>query len=152
MNQYIPDEIMLPKPTDCQRCGMPKSYHKMIVNGKVYINCIRKKPYKLRDGTDVKIGMQIWHMHPWDNEYRITTGMVRFIGSSGLLFLWKYPCDRHSEIFTLEDGRTIDVGINRLGIDIHPTAYVSCFSSLENVLNFKTERIKYFQKLEKYRL
>lgn len=39
------------EPQACQRCGMPKAYHKTKINGKVYINCIRKKPYKLRDAA-----------------------------------------------------------------------------------------------------
>jgi len=115
----------------CQRCGYAKSYHEMIVDGKVYIKCIRKKPYKLADGVEVKLGMQVWHYHPWDDSGKIITGMVRFIRENGGLCLWRYPDDRNPESYTLQDGRVIELP-GRLSHDGHYTAHFSCYSSLEN--------------------
>lgn len=104
----------------CQRCGMAKAYHKMIRDGKVYLPCIRKKPYKLADGVEVKLGMQVWHFHPYNDDLKIITGMVRFIGSWGGLTLWKYPEDR-------DPNRIFDLAHTG-----HLTARFSCYSSLEN--------------------
>jgi len=122
----------------CQRCGHFKSYHKMIVNDKVYLPCIRKKPYKLADGVDVKLGMQVWQYHPWDDSGKIITGMVRFISGFGGLTLWKYPEDRNPD-------RVFD-----LAHDGHFTARVSCFSSLENAQAAVEKRKKEKAALDKW--
>ena len=131
----IDDVMRFDDEKTCQRCGVAKAYHKMIVNGKIYIPCIRKKPYKLADGADVKLGMQVWNFHPWDTENKIITGMVRFIGSWGTITLWKYPEDR-------DPNRIFDLSHTGL-----LTASFSCFSSLENVQAAVEKR-----KLERKRL
>lgn len=120
----------------CQRCGHAKYYHTLIRDGKVYLPCIRKKPYKLADGADVKLGMQIWHFHPYSDDLKIRTGMVRFIGSWGGLTLWKYPEDRDPK-------RPLD-----LSHEGHLTASFSCFSSLENAQAAVEKRKKEKAKLE----
>lgn len=122
----------------CQRCGHDKAYHKMVVNGKIYLPCIRKKPYKLADGVDVKLGMQVWHHHPWDYEGKIITGMVRFIGSWGGITLWKYPEDR-------DPNRILD-----LAHDGYFTAKLSCFSSLENAQAAVQKSMEYKAKLDRW--
>jgi hypothetical protein len=131
----------------CQRCGHAKSYHKMKVDGKAYIKCIRKKPYKLADGVDVKLGMQVWNFHPYDDDFRIITGMVRFISSCGGLCLWRYPDDREPRSYTLEDGRVIELP-GRLSHDGHLTAKFHCYSSLENAQAAVEKRKKEKARLE----
>jgi len=134
----------------CQRCGVAKAYHKMIINGKVYIKCIRKKPYKLADGVDVKLGMQVWHFYPYSNDLKIITGMVRFISKNGGLCLWRYPDDREPQSYTLEDGRVIELP-GMLAHDGHYTAYFSCYSSLENAQAAVEKRKKEKAKLDAWR-
>lgn len=104
----------------CQRCGHAKAYHKMIVDGKAYLPCIRKKPYKLADGVDVVLGMQVWSFHPYVRDPVIITGMVRFISSWGSVSLWKYPEDR-------DPNRIFDISHEGL-----LTAHKFCYSTLEN--------------------
>ena len=132
----------------CQRCGHDKAYHKMIVDGKIYLPCIRKKPYRLRDGVDVKLGMQVWHYHPWDDSGNIITGMVRFISSFGGLTLWKYPEDRGTKEFVFE-GKTIILP-DRMSHDGHYTAHFSCYSSLENAQAAVEKRKLYKAKLDRW--
>lgn len=133
------DEPMKFRPNDCMRCGHDIRYHKMIRDGKKYLPCIRKKPYKLADGADIKLGMQVWHSHPWDKDHKIITGMVRFISKFGGLTLWRYPEDRDPD-------RIWD-----LAHDGHFTARFSCYSSLEN-LQQAIEKIKTKNaQLEKWR-
>ena len=120
----------------CQRCGYAKYYHEMTIDGKIYIPCIRKKPYKLADGVDVKLGMQIWNFHPYSNDLKIKTGMVRFIRSWGGLCIWKYPEDR-------DPNRIFD-----LAHEGQLTASFSCFSSLENAQAAVEKRKKEIAKLE----
>lgn len=123
------DEVMrFDKDTICQRCGFDKAYHKMIVDGKIHIKCIRKKPYKLADGVDVKLGMQVWTFHKYHDNCKIRTGMVRFIGSWGCLTLWKYAEDRDPDrIFDLSH---------------HGFPYaIDCYSSFEKA-QFDAEKEK----------
>lgn len=144
------DEHLQFGPNDCPRCGFNKNYHTMIVDGKVYIPCIRKKPYKLKDGVDVKLGMQVWYHYPFDETGSIITGMVRFISSFGGLSLWRYVEDRIPETRTIND-----VVINLpgpLSYDVHPNSYVSCFSSLANAQAFVEKKKKEREALEKWRI
>jgi len=123
----------------CQRCGYAKEYHKMIRDGKKYLPCIRKKPYKLADSVDVKLGMQVWHFHPYSKDLKIITGMVRFILKGGSLSLWKYPEDRDpNKIFNLSHDGIL-------------TASFSCFSSLENAQAAVEKRKKEILHLDRYR-
>ena len=134
----IDEPMRLDSDKICQRCGHDKAYHKMIVDGKIYLPCIRKKPYRLRDGVDVKLGMQVWHYHPWDDSGIIITGMVRFISSFGGLALWKYPEDRDPDsIFYLSHSG-------------HYTAHFSCYSSLENAQAAVEKRKLYKAKLDRW--
>lgn len=135
------DEVMrFDDDKTCQRCGYAKAYHKMKIDGKIYLPCIRKKPYKLADGVDVNLGMQIWHFHPYSNDLKIKTGMVRFISKWGGLCLWKYPEDRDPK-------RPLD-----LSHEGHLTASFSCFSSLENAQAAVEKRKKEIAALEKWQL
>lgn len=147
---YEIDDFMKIGPNDCPRCGTNKNYHTMKVDGKIYMRCIRKKPYKLADGVDVHLGMQVWHFHRWDSEYKIITGMVRFIGSWGGLTLWKYPEDRHPETFEV-DGKTVTLRA-RLSHEGLYTAKFSCYSSLKNVQEAVEKRKKEVERLEKWKM
>lgn len=148
MNTEI-DEPMKLGPNDCPRCGMPKSYHKTIIDGKIYMPCIRKKPYKLADGTDIHIGMQVWNVDERKN-YKIITGMVRFIHRWGSISLWKYPEERIPEKYKMSDGRVIDLP-GKLNHEGHYSARHLCFSSLKNA-EVAIEKLKKEKaELEKWR-
>jgi len=83
---------------------------------------LRKKPYKLRDGTDAIMGMKIWHYNS-DHSPNICTGDVIGIHSYGEL-----QCLMHQPMF---DGDYCSPLMgNRYGSYSY-TARRTCFSSLE---------------------
>jgi hypothetical protein len=107
-------------PKACQRCGLPEIYH---TSGQFKCRA-RKKPYKLRDGGEVKLGMRVWHYHPWSHpEDKIITGIVVNIFDWGSITLRKDPEDKES-IFDFHYSPSF-------------SAWYSCFSTLENAEAFK---------------
>lgn len=107
----------------CQRCGLPMTYH----TSGTYKCQVRKKPYKLRDGVDVKIGMRVWHYFPWGNpgDKAIITGTVAYIIDWGSIRLRKDPEEQKGIFDMLHDGGF--------------TARRTCFSTLEAAQAFKAK-------------
>lgn len=103
----------------CPRCGLSKSYHENKT-----LECVRKKPYKLRDGKEVHLGIRVWYYNRFDK--KINSGIVRFIGRNGVLSIEKDKKDRDPNNL-YSDWR----------YDPLPSAYDSCFSSLENAEKFR---------------
>jgi hypothetical protein len=123
----------LPTEEDCMTCGLPKTWH-----NPGNVPCLkRRKPYKLRDRVDVKIGMRVWHYNPFAETGRgeIITGIVRFITNGGSIRLSKDPKDR-------DPNRVFDTCW-----DPYFEAYFSCFSSLENAQKLKDKRIAELKRL-----
>lgn len=102
----------------CPRCGWSEIFHKMNEDHPCYHPCIRAKPYKLADHTDLRIGMQVWHV-PLLAMMPIKTGFVAQIwGLYGPgISLWKLP----------EDQTSTQLSCRHEGF-VHPR---SCFSTQE---------------------
>lgn len=79
-------------PNRCPRCGMGMGYHEL--DPKTY-PCIRTKPYKLGDHTDLRLGMQVWYV-PMMAMMPIKTGFVANIFSryGPSIRLWKLPAEQ----------------------------------------------------------
>lgn len=119
--------------TLCQRCGLPEIYH---TSGQLKCSA-RKKPYKLRDGVEVKLGMRVWHYYRWGSpEDKIITGTVSFISSWGYITVRKDPEDQASIFDFSHEPRF--------------SAWYSCFSSLENAEAFKKKCEEERAKLDAY--
>jgi len=126
------DEKLVFEDHICMRCGLDKAYHKKKAMGEHVIPCIRKKPYKLRDGVEVKLGMQVWICHPFDDVTgvhtkgtKLKTGLVRSIMRWGSLRVWKFPIDRdQNKIFDICWEPSFEAGY-------------CCFSSEESAETFR---------------
>ena len=130
-----PEPMDLP-PDACPRCGIHVIYHNKKNTGMV-IPCIRKKPYKLADGVDVVLGMQVWHFHQHDPNAQIITGKVMRIREWGQMRLKKYPSEHTytGKVYEDKDGRKIRLPDSRsVWVDYDVEAHHSCYSSLENAL------------------
>lgn len=118
------DPFLQIEPNSCSRCGIPLSYH---TSGQIKCSA-RKKPYKLRDGEEVKLGMTVWWYRHHDNT--IVKGFVSSIFSWGSLGLRKFPEDR-------DPGRIFDTSWEG-----GASAYHSCFSTLKNAEDYKAKEEK----------
>jgi hypothetical protein len=100
------------------------------------IPCVRKKPFKLADKTDLKIGMQVWLYNRYHENDAIYTGMVRFISSWGHVNIWKYPEDRDPKRFL------------NIAYENSYIARRDCFSTLKGAEEFREKEIKAREQLK----
>lgn len=137
LTPLVPDDMMTDGINTCMRCGLSKNYHEMKKeDGSVYVPCVRKKPYKLADGTDIRLHMQVWFYRPNFPELGIQTGMVKFIREWGNLSLWNYPENREYREYICDNGKKVSIPTN-LGLETSITGYEHCFSTLEGAEKYK---------------
>jgi len=120
----------------CPRCGKLSGYHNKAHLGLNTLPCVRKKPFKLRDGTDLKLGMEVWHVDTWDKTQPIIRGMVRFITSWGSIRLYRYPEDVLWKDFSVPNEI---IQVPSIAFDHTFSAYRSCFSTKQAALDFQAK-------------